>query len=144
MATKNDETVKKLIKLVEKKKAEMGKRPKVSLETNGVFKFRSGGHLNLNTVSSTRTLVSALSFLLQEEGTSERAAEMLGVEVPEFTWDNYTVAQWAGDFKQVSRLIEWRGKKKQLDALNKKLDQLRSEEVRTEMELDSIAKMLED
>jgi len=140
--SKNDEKIKTLIAAVEKQKKDMGKRPRVSFETNGLFTTAEGKRLNLNTVGDSQVLVEQLASLLVAEVFNGQAAEMLGLEAPPITRANYSVADWTGDFKQQIKLLDFRVKKKKLDKLNEKLGKLMSEDARTANELDNIEKLL--
>jgi len=140
--SKNDEKIQKLLKAVEKQKQDMGKRPRVSFETNGLFVTAAGTKLNLNTVANTDILVGHLAFLLGKETFAAKAAEMLGVEDQPLMWAGNSISDWAGDFRQQISLIKWRAKKKKLDALNQKLGKLMSEDARTANELSEIEKLL--
>lgn len=138
----NDDKIKALLKKVAEKKEALGSKPKAQWNTNAVFKFNSHEFINLNTVKDSTDLVRALSCLLQHQRCDATAAERLGVSIPTFEWDGYTVEQWEQDFKTRLSIIDYDGKKKELDALQKKLDSLVSEEARTEMELDNIEALL--
>jgi hypothetical protein len=52
------------------------------------------------------------------------------------------VSEWEEDFKTRVRIIEYDKRKKTLDATKQKLNSLVSEEAKTEMELEEIAKAL--
>jgi len=139
----NDEKIKKLMRAVEDKKKAMGPRPKVSFETTGLFKFSDGDSFNLNVVGNTNTIMGALAMMLERQARQEEACEMLGLPVPtEMVWNNYKVSDWAGDFKQRLNTLQWSEEKKKLDAMNKTLGKLISEDARTAIELDDIEKML--
>ena len=62
----------------------------------------------------------------------------------EFKWNGYSMDEWEEDFKTRIKAITWSEKKKVLDSTKTKLNQLVSEEARTEMELDSIKALLEN
>lgn len=139
---KNDETIKALMGKVFDKKAALGNKPKVSWRTNAVFKYDGATHINLNTVSDSKPLVEALSFLLFRQMTMEKAGEMLGVSVGEFEWNGYSLSDWVEDFKTRLSIINWEAEKGKLNVLESKLASLVSEEAKTEMALEDISKML--
>jgi len=128
---------------VDKQKKEMGKKPRVSFNTNALFKFDDDGNkrINLNTVSEAAPLAAALSFLLQLKEYCNQATSLLGLEF-KFQWHGHSYEDWLGDFQQQIELIKWRKQKKKLDELNKKLGKLISEDARTSMELEEIEKLL--
>jgi len=138
---KNDGKIKELILKVEEQKQALGSRPKFILKTNGIFKYDEKKFFNLN-VAHEKTLVEALAFLYIKKDYTNKACSELGVNFYKFEWDGYTLDEWKDDFKSHINLVKWEEKKKLLDATQKKLDSLVSEEVKTELELDNIAKLL--
>jgi hypothetical protein len=137
----NDAAIKSLLQKVEDQKTNLGSREKASLETNGIFKYSDGNFFNLNTVVDVAILARALAFLITQEESFKEACKRLGVKA-EFKWDNYSVSEWEEDFKTRVRIIEYDKRKKTLDATKQKLNSLVSEEAKTEMELEEIAKAL--
>ena len=79
----------------------------------------------------------------QKETAFKEACRRLGVKA-EFKWNGYSMDEWEEDFKTRIKAITWSEKKKVLDSTKTKLNQLVSEEARTEMELDSIKALLEN
>lgn len=140
---KNDDIIKQLMTKVATQKEALGTKPKVSWKTNGVFQFDKTNHLNMNTVNDSGKLVLALAHLLVQNTSTLEAAKMLNVNPPKFDWSGYSIEDWIEDFKMRLSIISWEAKKAQLDATQAKLSQLVSEEARTEMELENIAKSLE-
>lgn len=140
----NDAKIKALLAKVDLKRTELGTKPKARWITNGIFKYPDGNHININTVKEGRALLDALAFLLQNAGTRAAAAEQLGVVDPEpYKHCGYTVDEWREDFRLRLAINNYDRKKKELAALEKKLSALISEGTRTEMELDSIAALLD-
>jgi uncharacterized protein YlaN (UPF0358 family) len=60
----------------------------------------------------------------------------------EFQYNGFSAVDYIEDFKTRISLIKWNQKKELLTNTEKKLQSLVSEEARTEMELDSISKLL--
>lgn len=142
-AKANDAKIKKLMQTVEDKKKALGTKPRKVLDTNGVFKYPSGDHFNINATNDTKKIVAALAFLLQWENTHRDAAGRLGLDDDEpYVHDGYTVEAWGADFKHRVAVIEYERKKRELDALKRKLDGLISADGKTEMELESIEALL--
>jgi hypothetical protein len=139
---KNDDTIKNLMAKVAEKKATLGIKPRAVWLTNAVFKYDGSNHLNLNTVSDSKPLVEALSFLLSRQAMMEKAGEMLGVTVAEFEWYGYSLSDWVSDFKTRLSIVNWEAEKNKLNALESKLAALVSEEARTEMALEDIKTIL--
>jgi len=140
---KNDDAIKSLMAKVATQKQTLGSKPKVSWKTNGIFKFNSDVHLNLNTVRDPIMLVDALALLLGMSKNRLEAGKALGVDVPDFSFNGYDISEWVDDFKTRIAVITWEAKKSALDLTEAKLAALVSEEARTEMELEKIAKSLE-
>jgi 5-formaminoimidazole-4-carboxamide-1-beta-D-ribofuranosyl 5'-monophosphate synthetase len=80
--------------------------------------------------------------MLGQRQTLSEAATRLGVVVPEASFGGYTVYEWEEDFKLRISILKWEEKKRKLEETEKKLSALVSEEARTEMELEKIAKSL--
>jgi uncharacterized protein YlaN (UPF0358 family) len=139
---KNDAKIKELIVKLEEQKVALGSRPKVNLKTNGIFKYDDKNHFNLNTVNNYGVMIDALGFLFCQEHFFHIATDALGLSREFYLHDGYKVDEWNEDFKSRIELIKWEDKKKLLDSTQKKLDSLVSEEVKTELELDNIAKLL--
>ena len=140
---KNDDAIKALMAKVAAQKESLGSKPKVSWKTNGIFKYNNDIHLNLNTVREPIMLVDALALLLGMSKNRVEAGKMLGVVVPDFSFNGYDISEWVEDFNTRIATITWETKKAALDATQTKLSALVSEEARTEMELEKIAKSLE-
>jgi hypothetical protein len=139
---KNDDMIKQLMAKVASQKESLGAKPKVSWKTNGVFKFNDKDYFNLNTVSNVEQLVGALAHMLGNQRLLNDAGNRLGVVVADASYGGYTVHEWEEDFKLRIAVLKWDEKKKQLEETEKKLSMLVSEEARTEMELEKIAKSL--
>jgi hypothetical protein len=143
MTKNNDTTIKALISKIEEKKSALGVKPKANWKTNAIFKYDSQYFMNLNTISEIEPIVDALSFLYIKYEATKKAYETLGISAPiQFTWTGYTIAEWESDFKTKVTQIYWEAENKKLKELEAKLRSLVSEEVRTEMELESISKLL--
>jgi len=140
--SKHDDKIKQLLTKIEADKKNLGTKPKVSLNTNGLFRYDNSNHFNLNTISDPGYLVRALGFLLEKETTQMEAAKRLGIDDYVFDWKGYSLKDWEGDFKLRAANIVWNGKQKKLQALQKKLKDLRSEDAKTDDALGEIEKML--
>ena len=102
---KHDTKIKQLLNKIETEKKSLGKKPRVSLNTNGLFRFDNNNHFNLNTISDPGYLVRALGFLLEKETTQKEAAKRLGVESYIFDWKGYSIEDWEHDFKLKGQAI---------------------------------------
>lgn len=140
---KNDEKVKELLAKVNKQKEELGDKPKFILNSNGLFEYDDTKCFNINTVSDPYVLVEAMAFLVGKLDFYKFALDELQMKYDKkFSWCGYDYEAWKDDFKNRINVIKWEEKKKNLDATQKKLDSLVSEELRTEVMLDEIDKML--
>jgi len=138
----NDVAIQDLLGKVADQKKGLGKKPRGTWLTNGVFKTNSGSDFfNINTVADFAVLAGALGFLISQEEAFKTACKKLSVKA-EFKWDGYTVDDWETDFKMRVSIVEYDKKKKTLDATEKKLNSLVSEEGRTSKELEDIAALL--
>ena len=138
----NDDKIKALLTAVETKRANLGTRPKGERQTNGLFKYRSDKTFNIHTIKNTDAFLDALAFLYEGKLLREKAAEQLGIEVPDFKWNGYTIEQWTADFKLRIAVLQYEKKKKQLAAAEKVLNDRMSEGSRTELELEDLEKLL--
>jgi len=142
--TKHDDKIKTLLSTVENQKNNLGTKPRASWKTNGIFKYEGGSnYFNLNTVKEPQPLIDALATLLVRESRQDQAAHRLDAQAKPFEWDGYTIAGWEADFKLRIEILKWDAKKAQLEATQKKLKSLVSDEAKTEMELADIEKLLE-
>lgn len=138
----NDEKIKQLLEKVEEQQAGLGKKPRGTWLTNGIFKYSNSNFFNLNTVQDFKVLIDALAFLLEKNLLQSSAAEKLGLETAAFEWNGYPIEDWEADFKKRIEIVNWQARKVQLDQTKKKLKSLISAETKTSMELEDIAKLL--
>ncbi len=140
--TKHDEKIKQLLSKVDSEKKKLGTKPKISWNTNCLFRYDDNRHFNLNTVKDTNVLVEALAFLLEKQAMQTEAAKRLGVGCSDFEWRGFSAKDWEEDFRLKAELIAWNVQKNKLADLQKQLKGLVSEEAKTEMALADIEKML--
>lgn len=146
----NDEKIKELMKVVESKRNSIGKKPKTTWKTNGIFIYDTnrlnavlGRRLNLNNVYNKNDLVEALAYLLNRSLVISEASKILGMDNSTFTHSNYQLEDWVSDFKLRISQIDWENEKRKLDNLEKQLESLISEDVRTEMVLEKIESIID-
>jgi hypothetical protein len=139
----SDIQVTALLDIVNKKKAEIAAlEVKPNWVTNCVFKYNINNNdlINVQTANQ-KQLIDILIFLLRYEHFHKEACNRLGV-TDECTWLGYSVSQWETDLKtRLSRLII-STKKIELDTLEKRLNNLMSADLKTQLELDEITKLL--
>ena len=138
---KNDDVIKTLLATIETQTAALGKAPRGTWLTNGVFKFDTNDYFNINVIQDFTVFARALGFLILQCRTFGEGCEELGIKA-EFLWNGYAVSDWKEDFKTRIAIVEYDKKKRLLNATKEKLHSLVSEKARTEMELAEIAKVL--
>lgn len=143
---KNDDVIKDLLATIETQTTALGKAPRGTWLTNGVFKYnpeQGSRYFNINVVQDFTVIAHAMGFLMSRCRSFVEGCEELGIKA-EFKWDGYYVEEWKTDFKMRISMIEYAKKKKMLEATKAKLHTLVSEKTRTELELVEIAKALKE
>jgi len=143
MANQTDEQVQKLFQVVQTKKSEIAKAEKPNWETNCSFGYNkdSSSRTNIQVVADIEELVHILGFLIEKQKAFESAQSVLDTNLT-FKWMGYTIDQWQSDIKTRIDKIQITKKKKDLEALEGRLDKLISPELKAKMELDEISKLL--
>lgn len=121
------------------KKKEIANAEKPVWVTNMSFGFTEdvNSRINLQTVTSTKVLVSALASLTRAKDSFEAAAKALGTDI-KFTWLGYSYEDWKSDIQTRLNKIELTKKKVELENLEERLNKLVSPEVREALELAEI------
>ncbi len=132
MSTTHDQKVKDLLASVEKRREALGAKPKAIWKTNGVIES-----VNINTVNSVDRCIEIVAHLIQEQSFTIAACEFLSVEPKNSERAEY-LKDALDDLKLRASIIQWDEGKKKLIAAEKKLKDLRSEELKTEDELASL------
>ena len=143
MATKQDEQVQKLFAIVQAKKEEISKAEKPNWETNGTFGYDkySASRINIHVTSDIEELVSILGHVIEKEKSFQSAQSILGTDAT-FKWMGFTLKEWQYDIQTRINKIQIKKKKDELETLERRLDSLVSPELKRQMELDEITKML--
>lgn len=139
MATANDTQIKALLKAIETKKAEMGEKPRPRWETNCVVPVNGG--VNLNTINSVDRCIELVSQLLMQKGFYDDACKFLNVPNSDSTAINL-INSYLADIKVRTVIIKWDAENKKLQAMERRLKDLRSEELKTEDELSELKDLL--
>ena len=148
MATKaktTDEKVRELFNSVQEKKLAIEKAERPCWQTSGNFGYSANsGHdrVNIQTVTDVRKLVEMYAFLIDREEKSESAAKDLGVDY-KFTWLGFSVDEWKNDFQTRVNQISIQEKRKELSEIESRLNAIISQELKAQMELEAISKLLE-
>jgi hypothetical protein len=138
-----DKLVQDLIALAKSKKEEISKAEKPNYKTNCTFRYNpeAPASINIQVCADVDQLVSILGFLLAQESNFNEAAKRLGVEAT-FRWLGFTLADWQADLHCRITKIHITKKKHELEVIENRLDKLISPELRRQMELEEISKML--
>lgn len=136
-----------LTKVREKKEAIKAseKRPKwvtnCTLSTNEVDTVHS--RVNIQTIRDTDKLLKIAAFLLQKDKNTAEAAQQLGL--PHSTqYMGYKTSEWMTDLQTRVKMLQIEEQKKELDALNQRVDKLVTAEQRREMELLELQQLLDE
>ena len=143
MTNNTDKQVQELFKIVQQRKQEIAKAEKPNWITNCSFGYDkdSSQRYNIQTMSNVDDLISILAFLMDKESSFNQAAKELDVD-NKFTWMNYSVEDWKSDIHTRINKIQISKKKNELETLEGRLDKLISPELKAEMELAEISKLL--
>ena len=80
---------------------------------------------------------------MQREEYAEKAAEELGLPV-DLIWLGYPIADWKMDLKSRAAQLSVEQKKREIEALSKRVDKLVSPDQRREMELKALQLILDE
>lgn len=138
-----DKVVQELFKVVQDKKASIAKAEKPNWITNCSFRYNkeSSTATNLQVCNDVQELVQILGFLIEKKNAFDSAKKIIGIST-DFKWCGYTLEDWSSDIKTRVDKIEITKKKQELEMLESRLDKLVSPEMRQQMELDEIKKLL--
>lgn len=134
----NDQKIKDYRSKIEQKRQSLGERPKAHYETNGMFILPDNLKLNINVLSTVEACVDVVQQLLLKASTHKQANELLGTNVP-CMFGVYTLEQCITDLKIRVSTIEWEAGKRKLDAMDKQLAELMSNDAKTADAIANIA-----
>lgn len=133
--SKNDDRILELKKQVENKKKEIAKKNvKFVPETNLIIEI-NGQKTNINILSE-KDLKSLLVILNMYRMSSAN------LEMNDFEISGYKVDKWMNDVRAKINMKTLKREETELKELESKLDKLLSDDKKTELELDSIAALL--
>lgn len=141
-----DEKVKELFDLVQSKKLAIEKAERPCWKTSGNFGYSANSahdRTPIPTVTDTRKIVEMFAFLIDRKDKSESASKELGVDY-KFTWLGFNVDEWKEDFQTRVNQISVQEKRKELAELESRLNAIISPELKAQMELEAITKLLEN
>ena len=139
-----DQQIKTLWNQVQEQKKSIQKTEKSTWLTNCSFSYGDlADTRNIQTVSEPFFFIDALGHILSKKHYYDLAAKELGIK-HEFTWSGFSLEDWRTDFKTRLEKIGLAKKRKNLATLEARLDAIVSPEVRRQMELEEIAKLLNE
>ena len=145
MAKTTDEAVMELLVTVQRKKEEIkAAKKKPQWKTNlsiGRDPQTPQGRVNIMTRTDPNEIVDWYVFLVQKEEHVEKAASELGLPA-NLTWLGYPIADWKEDLKSRAAQLSIDQKQKEIEALDKRVNQLVSPDQRRAMELEALQKIL--
>ena len=135
-----DERTLALIQEVTRRKQEIARLERPQWKTNCSFVFSEDGTqpINLHVESDVRKLVRMAAFIFSRAEAYGLAANLLGVDAPDFQIQGYSSEDWISDIKDRIAKIQIATKRKQLEALETRLNGLISPELRAQLELQAI------
>lgn len=137
MSTKNDEMILQLKKKVEEQKAELAKLPRtLQSETSTVFRT-DAENLNLRVMS-----VEQLKLLKVKLHAYAMSAIDLEIGIDEVVVSGFSIDKWMHDIDMQISVLTRAEKEKKLKETEATLNRLLSDDKRTELELQELAKML--
>jgi hypothetical protein len=147
MATKQttDEKVKTLFESVQEKKLAIEKAERPCWLTAGNFGYSANSahdRINIQTLTDVRKIVEMFAFIIDRKEKSESAAKELGVNYT-FTWLGFSVDEWKNDFQTRVNQISIQEKRKELAEIEARLNAIISPELKAQMELEAISKLLD-
>ena len=137
MSTKNDEKILQLKKKVEEQKAELAKLPRtLQSETSTVFRT-DAENLNLRVMS-----VEQLKLLKVKLHAYVMSAIDLEIGIDEVIVSGFSIDKWMHDIDMQISVLTRVEKEKKLKETEATLNRMLSDDKRTELELQELAKML--
>jgi hypothetical protein len=137
MAIKNDERILSLREQIEAKKKTLGKQPRFSPITTCIIDY-NGERINLHTMNTVRDIDQFLVCL----NMWVMSAENLGVNPADIMMSGFSIVDWMDDLRSKREVVVYQEEAKKLNALNKQLEKLLSDDKKTELEIDAIAELL--
>lgn len=133
--SKNDDRILELKEKIEEKKQELsGKNTRFVPVTNCIIEL-DGMTNNLHTCDSNK-----LALLLVKLNLYKKEAENLDID---FVISGYSIDDWITDIKNKFDITKAKAEIYNLKTMESKLDELLSEDKKTELEIDDIAALLD-
>lgn len=126
----NDERIIKLKAQIATKRTELNTMPSRVVPITNCLLSLDDRNYNLH--------VEASEFLLIKLNMYVMSARDLDIDLDNIIISGYKITDWISDIKDFLAVKKYKAEKKKLDLLEKKLDNLLSEDKRTELEIDNI------
>ena len=142
-----DQKVNKLLATITQQRQDVAAAEKLTKQpwvTNCSFKGDGGSTTTNIQVADMAQLHSLAIMLLLKRNAADAAATMLGITVPDPLYSGFTFEQWVPDLQKRAAIIQLNEKKRRLDELEARANQLVSPEQRRAMELAALEKLLAD
>lgn len=140
---KTDEKTLELIKEVNRQKKEIEKAERPNWITKCSFQPLPAAPINLHVETDVGTLIGIVAYLQMQEKHYNEAAAALGIaDPPAFSWAGFSVKDWTDDVKSRIGKVQISAKKRKLEALESRLNQIISPELRAQLEIEAIEKDL--
>ena len=143
---KTDQKTLALIKKLQEKREAIAKAEKPNWKTSCTISLDTGTNVhnkvNIATVRDTSVLIDILAFLVAKQMAWSIASEALtGKELP-FKWQSYSVEDWQADLETRATKIDLEARRKECDVLEARLNGIISPELRAEIELEELTKLI--
>ncbi len=143
MKEKNTDTiVLDLLGKVKSKKTQIGKPEKYNWKTTCAFSFyekdTSIDKINIQAVSDVGLLAKIYAFLKVQQDVFTGVIKELGLDGASFLWMGFSAEDWFSDIKARLKLLKINKDKKDLEALEARINSLVTPEQRREIELAAI------
>lgn len=135
MAQKNDERIMELKKTIENKRKELASKPTRFNPVTNCLLVLDKVTYNLYVDSNEMLLIKLNSIAL--------SAKDLGISTATLEISGSSLDDWIADVKAYLEVKSYKSEKKKLDMLEKQLTALLSDDKQTELQIDSLAAMLE-
>lgn len=147
MTTENqaDKIVNALFEKLQEKKKQIEKIEKPQWKTNFSFGYdpSQSARINIQTCDVAQ-LIEINGWLNDRNRSWDLSCEELGLSGKKFQWQGFDLAEWKHDIKVRIAKISIDAKKKELKALEEKLNTLVSPEQRRLLEIEAVSKALAD
>lgn len=140
MASQNDAKIQAMLKQIETKKKEVSKIERFVPETSMTIDV-AGTRYNLNTVTDTAKFIEITAHLISQKTNWDAANKTLGTTI-EFSSGGFSLEQWVSDIQGRLKQVSLRQKKQAISEMEKKLESLMSNDLRTELELSKLEEIL--